>query len=125
MDKLLAALSLPQVGEIRAIQIENDPDRQGGLFELEIKSRVYTLKAKNDEDAQKWVTALKLIRDQGIKIGLHRSAGTDNSQHSPMVNLPAQQRTVEQSRSPEPTNIKNDWDKQGRKTKKSYLCCCK
>ena len=65
MDKLLAALSLPQVGDIRTIPIENDPERQGGLFDIELKSRVYTLRAKNDMEAETWVKALKQIRDQG------------------------------------------------------------
>ena len=65
MDKLLAALSLPQVGEIKSIPIEKDPEGKGGLFELELKTRVYLLRSKSDTDANIWVKVLKHIRDNG------------------------------------------------------------
>eukprot|EP01041_Mallomonas_annulata_P004957 gene4957-9917_t len=63
MERLLAALSLPQVGDIRTIPIANDPENLGGLFELELKTRIYILRAKSDADAEIWVNTLKQIRD--------------------------------------------------------------
>lgn len=66
MDKLLAALSLPQVGAITQIPKEKDPEGQVGLFALELNSRMYTLRAKDDEEAAKWVHVLETLRQQGI-----------------------------------------------------------
>jgi hypothetical protein len=64
MEKLLAALSLPQVGNIQAITIDQDPEKKGGLFSLELDSRCYTLRAKTDEDAKEWVTLLQTKKQQ-------------------------------------------------------------
>jgi len=66
MDKLLAALSLPQVGEIKIIHSETNSDNEEGLFDIELKSRVYTLKAKSKLEATIWVRVLSQIRDQGV-----------------------------------------------------------
>jgi hypothetical protein len=66
MDKLLAALSLPQVGAITMIPRDKDPERQDGLFALELNSRMYTLRAKDNEEAEKWVSVLSSLRQQGI-----------------------------------------------------------
>ena len=66
MEKLLAALSLPQVGEIKIVSAEEDPENQSGLFSLELNSRVYTLRAKGDADAQLWVNTLNKLRNDGI-----------------------------------------------------------
>ena len=65
MEKLLAALSLPQVGEIRLVPIEEDPERQAGLFALELNNRVYTLRAPSNEEAELWVRVLLKLREQG------------------------------------------------------------
>lgn len=66
MDKLLAALSLPQVGAITQIPRDKDPEGQEGMFALELNSRMYTLRAKDDEEASKWVSVLTNLRVQGI-----------------------------------------------------------
>ena len=50
MEKLLAALNLPQVGEITLVK-END--ETAGLFSIELNERVYKLKAANPAEAQK------------------------------------------------------------------------
>lgn len=97
MEKLLAALSLPQVGGIRIISADEDPEkiegttnftgnshltiltsRQNeprlftlsfqyfqGLFALELSSRVYTLRAKSNAEAELWVKTLSKLRAQG------------------------------------------------------------
>lgn len=58
MTKLLAALSLPQVGEIKVVE-SDDPDC--GLFSITLHQRTYLLKASTNADAKRWVhTLLKL-----------------------------------------------------------------
>lgn len=66
MEKLLAALSLPQVGDIKLIPASEDPEKKEGLFALELNTRVYTLRAKSDAEATLWVNTLTTIRQQGL-----------------------------------------------------------
>lgn len=69
-ERLLAALSLPQTGEIRLIT-ENTTGtttgtgRQIGLFSIELNSRIYILQARTDEEAEKWVLTLNNLKYQG------------------------------------------------------------
>jgi len=67
MEKLLAALSLPQVGAITIIPQNEDPEGKEGLFALELNSRMYTLRAKSDAEAKQWVNSLTRLREQGIQ----------------------------------------------------------
>ncbi|CAM9462822.1 unnamed protein product, partial [Hapterophycus canaliculatus] len=49
MEKLLAALNLPQVGEIRLVDPDDDSYEQendGSLFTIELNDRVYTMKVR-------------------------------------------------------------------------------
>lgn len=62
MEKLLAALSLPQVGEIRVVEDVAD----GGTFALELNTRVYILKANDRHTAEVWVSTLLRLREQGL-----------------------------------------------------------
>lgn len=60
MSKLLAALSLPQVGDIRSISTETgDPF----TFQLDLKDRQYILKAMSAQEAENWVRTLVNLRD--------------------------------------------------------------
>lgn len=71
MEKLLAALSLPQVGSIHIIPIddkEQNPDQLDGLFALELSARIYILRAANDELASIWIQTLLKLKEQGIGI---------------------------------------------------------
>ncbi len=77
MEKLLAALSLPQVGEIRLVPPEEDPEHQNGLFTLELNTRIYTLRAKSDQEAQLWVNTLNKLRLDGMNPGSASMTGTD------------------------------------------------
>ena len=65
MLKLLAAVNLPQVGEIKVIEPdpENDDTRDGGLFTIQLNSRDYTLKAEDHQEALEWVSVLKKLKD--------------------------------------------------------------
>lgn len=47
MEKLLAALNLPQVGEIRLVDQDDESyeeENDGSLFTIELNDRVYTMK---------------------------------------------------------------------------------
>ncbi|KAG9407558.1 hypothetical protein AC1031_002272 [Aphanomyces cochlioides] len=61
-QKLLAALNLPQVGEI--VTLPEDTEDGPGLFSIELNERIYTIKAKNQDEAKLWVEAL-VWRQQG------------------------------------------------------------
>lgn len=67
MEKLLAALSLPQVGDIRHIPASEDPEHKVGLFAIELNTRVYTLRAKSEDEAILWVKTLSHLREQGLQ----------------------------------------------------------
>jgi hypothetical protein len=62
MEKLLAALHLPQVGDIRIME---GPDVEPGTFCLELNTRVYTLRANDIDTANMWVNTLTRLREQG------------------------------------------------------------
>ena len=45
--------------------VDKDPDRLEGTFSIELNSRIYTLRARTDADAQIWVDSLLKIREKG------------------------------------------------------------
>ncbi len=50
MEKLLAALNLPQVGEIRLVDPDDDSyeeENDGSLFTIELNDRIYTMKVRD------------------------------------------------------------------------------
>eukprot|EP00622_Pseudochattonella_farcimen_P002725 FR737720.1.p1 GENE.FR737720.1~~FR737720.1.p1 ORF type:complete len:107 (+),score=12.88 FR737720.1:45-323(+) len=64
MTKLLAALNLPQVGEITMLPKthEDDVDYTGALFSIELNDRQYMLKAASQKDAEMWVEKLIALK---------------------------------------------------------------
>mmetsp|Transcript_3233 Transcript_3233/g.3523 ORF Transcript_3233/g.3523 Transcript_3233/m.3523 type:complete len:154 (+) Transcript_3233:254-715(+) len=66
MEKLLAALSLPQVGDIKIVTPDQDPEQLDGLFSIELNTRIYTLRAKSNEEALQWVNTLNKLRQDGL-----------------------------------------------------------
>eukprot|EP00630_Chrysocystis_fragilis_P005428 CAMPEP_0197394410 /NCGR_PEP_ID=MMETSP1165-20131217/5166_1 /TAXON_ID=284809 /ORGANISM="Chrysocystis fragilis, Strain CCMP3189" /LENGTH=136 /DNA_ID=CAMNT_0042920115 /DNA_START=48 /DNA_END=458 /DNA_ORIENTATION=+ len=60
MTKLLAALSLPQVGEIKLVE-SDEPD--SGLFSITLHQRTYLLKAPTKADAERWVQTLLVLKN--------------------------------------------------------------
>lgn len=72
-EKLLAALSLLQVGEIKQIAPADDAERKEGLFTIQLNSRVYTLRAKSDEEASEWVRTLLQIKEANSDLGITMS----------------------------------------------------
>ncbi|GMH79139.1 hypothetical protein TL16_g08045 [Triparma laevis f. inornata] len=69
MTKLLAALNLPQVGEIGGVDEGKSIDavevNDGSFFTIELNERVYTLKADNKNEARKWVSVLNALKEGG------------------------------------------------------------
>lgn len=70
-EKLLAALSLLQVGEIKQITPPNDAElnNREGWFTIQLNSRLYTLRARNNEEAERWVQGLNLIKETNPDTG--------------------------------------------------------
>jgi hypothetical protein len=66
MTKLLAALALPQVGEIKYIGAVDDTKGTGAIFQLDLKDRQYVLRADSEENAKKWVEVLVQLRDSEV-----------------------------------------------------------
>lgn len=63
-SQILAAINMPQVDAVElAGEIGADGDRstsEPGLFMLRLNERVYSLRAENAREAQRWVAGLKL-----------------------------------------------------------------
>jgi hypothetical protein len=106
MEKLLAALSLPQVADIRLIPLSEDPEKKEGLFALELNTRVYTLRAKSEAEAILWVNTLTQIRQQGLTA----SAETKSSNGRPLSTEATAPKKTEQAQ----------WVKDNRKC---FGCC--
>lgn len=66
MTKLLAALALPQVGEIQYVGPVEDNKGTGAIFQLDLKDRQYVLRADNEEEAKRWVDILIVLRDSEV-----------------------------------------------------------
>ena len=110
-EKLLAALSLLQVGDIKPIFDGTGEDKKEGLFTIQLNSRVYTLRAKNDAEAETWVKTLLQIK-------------TDNpdTSSSPMTKDIDRQRSARgtaQEARPRTGPGSNEWSKS-----KGCFCCC-
>lgn len=105
MEKLLAALSLPQVGDIRLIPASEDPEKKEGLFALELNTRVYTLRAKSEAEAILWVNTLTQIRQQGLNAA---------AQSKPKSSLSTEAKGTSEG------ETKGQWVKENRKC---FGCC--
>ena len=115
MEKLLAALSLPQVGAIKLIPKDKDPEGKEGLFALELNSRMYTLRARDDEEASRWVTALTTLRQQGI------AAAAKEADSRPTTTRLT--RSVEMSGSASDVGLDNNAEASWIKSTKTCWCC--
>jgi len=83
MTKLLAALNLPQVGNIENVEegrtMESVEINDGSLFTIELNERVYTLKADSAMEARRWVQALNTLKCGGQGDADGNSNGNGNS----------------------------------------------
>ena len=75
MTKLLAALNLPQVGEIavidasKSIDSDGSQENDGSFFTIELNERIYTLKADNQGESAKSVGTLNALKKGGMGEG--------------------------------------------------------
>lgn len=63
MTKLLAAINVPHVGQIRMQGEVQDALGTGFVFEIDLKDRQYQLRAESFAEAKKWVDMLCALRD--------------------------------------------------------------
>ena len=65
MTKLLAALNLPQVGEIKLVSepTGEDAEDKGKLFSIHLNDRDYLLKAVDAASAARWVEVLNQLKN--------------------------------------------------------------
>lgn len=115
MEKLLAALSLPQVGEIKILPPTDDPEEKEGLFSIELNTRIYTLRAKTDDEAHNWVSVLSHLRDQGM--GPSSSLSSLNRPSSSMQSFSLQQDSSGKALSAQENQPQGTW------IKNSNSCC--
>ena len=64
MTKLLAALSIPEVGDIGYSGEVEDAKGRGYVFQMEIKSRQLQLRTTSREECDQWVNVLIELRDR-------------------------------------------------------------
>ncbi len=91
MEKLLAALSLASVGDIKALELDSatvtaDASERQGLFCLQLKSRAYVLRAKDDDERVLWVDTLQGLRLQSQAHGQTQGQGAAGGMN-PMLAL--------------------------------------
>jgi hypothetical protein len=116
MEKLLAALSLPQVGEITLVSEPNSVagEPSDGLFSIELNSRIYTLRGKDKDEAEKWVDTLKKLRDQGATISTRASGRESNIQNF----------SIEPTRNGDAKLMSSQTTASWVKASKYCWCCC-
>lgn len=112
-EKLLAALSLLQVGEIKSVAPPEDADANNreGWFTIQLNSRVYTLRARSNTEAERWVAGLIQIKEANPDTGeflaqpcsiifllfiiiIHRSHNIAHERHGAQPILQRQQRSA-------------------------------
>ncbi|KAJ1460851.1 hypothetical protein M885DRAFT_508299 [Pelagophyceae sp. CCMP2097] len=70
MTKLLAALNLPQVGEIRlADDAADDASERGCVLSIHLNDRDYLLKAADAASAARWVEVLNQLKNNATANG--------------------------------------------------------
>mmetsp|Transcript_360 Transcript_360/g.508 ORF Transcript_360/g.508 Transcript_360/m.508 type:complete len:177 (+) Transcript_360:14-544(+) len=123
MEKLLAALSLAQVGEIKVISCADDVEKLNGLFSIELNTRIYTLRAATDSDAAQWVTVLNKIKSEGVsqtiitRVNSNVTNSSDGSNKTPAI----QSFDISSKSTDKPSDRNSDWLKSGRPW---YRCGC-
>lgn len=76
MDKLMAAVNMPLVGDIKLLGEIEDNLGSGAMFIVELKDRKFKLRAETMSDAERWVKHLIFLRDgPNGSNGLHNGSG--------------------------------------------------
>jgi hypothetical protein len=63
MERVLAAVSIPQLGEIRINGEMEDEKGKGVIIQIDLKNKSYFLRTESVEEAEKWVKYLLYNRD--------------------------------------------------------------
>jgi hypothetical protein len=118
MSKLLAALNMPNVGEISLVGNINDNLGEGVIFQLELKDRSYVLRAKDMAEAQRWIRGLTVIRNEAKSNSIPEERETNESQHD-------HQAASSSTRGPVPASIdgKKTETSDFAKAEKKSGCC--
>lgn len=144
-EKLLAALSLAQVGkhlssmcffspfvtviklgEIKATSSADDAEKLNGLFSIELNTRIYVLRAPSDDDALHWVEELNKIKKDGTiestrSIARLNSNSTDTRTAIQKFDIASSAAAVE-SKTDSTDRLRGSWLKSGRRWK--FFSCC-
>ena len=65
-DKLVAIISLKQVGTTQYIGKMKDNLGEGYIFKVDIKNRVYILRAKSESNVNQWITSIETIMNDPL-----------------------------------------------------------
>jgi len=88
MTKLLAALSLPQVGGIQLVGEVNDIKGTGAVFQLDLKDRQYVLRTATLAEAENWVNVLIQLRDSSKTKAATPQMGDPSADGGSVASLP-------------------------------------
>ena len=88
-------------------------NKEGGHFSLELNTRIYTLRAKSDAEAQAWVGVLRKLQEEGKPAESNKLSA--NAMKGKASLLRAEAGTMGMERS--------DWSKSS-KLKLFFLPCC-
>jgi hypothetical protein len=122
-EKLLASLWMPQVGEIKVMKDLKDEIGTEGFFSLELDSRLYTLKAKTDADAQEWVNTLVNLKKASM--GQQSSKANTNNNTVPPSPILGNKNPLQGGASNYEVSadgVQLGWDKQNRPMG-MFPCC--
>jgi len=81
MDKLKAAVNMPQVGEIKIVGEIEDTNGYGAVFIVELKDRKFKLRTETMSEAERWVKHLIFLRD-GPNCGLGKVENPIYTEHN-------------------------------------------
>ena len=88
-------------------------NKDGGHFSLELNTRIYTLRAKSDAEAETWVKCLRKLQEEGKPTETNRLSASAMKGKASLLKAEAGTMGVE----------KSDWSKSS-KLKLFFLPCC-
>jgi len=92
MEKILAAVSIPQLGDIRVNGEMVDDIGKGVIFQIDLKNKHYYLRAETFDLAELWVRHLLFTRDGLLNLDELRSAL--NNSTPPNKKAPRERKTT-------------------------------
>lgn len=93
--KMLAAIALDQVGEIKILREINDTRGNGIIFTIDLKEgRYFTLRVPTLPEAEHWINSLKYVRNKFIAASKKKQGVQDYTPPSPYRKYLSQNTTV-------------------------------